>query len=81
MTDLTELVDYAWNVIKGLDAFTADDLHVLENEIELHGKDRRIIGSILNSLRRQGKISPLTYVKSTREECNSRPVMKWRVNK
>lgn len=74
------LEDYAWNIISGLKEFTADDLHVLESEIEAHGRDRRVIGALCKSFESQGKISKIGYVASKREACHGRPVLKWRVN-
>ena len=73
-----QLERYAWNVISGLDTFTADDLHVLEGEIERHGRDRRVIGALLKSLEKQGLIRKVGYVASRRRECHGRPVLKWR---
>jgi hypothetical protein len=72
------LETYAWNVISGLKLFTADDLHVLEKEIELHNRDSRVIGAILKSFERQGKIRKVGYVKSKRKEtCHGRPILQW----
>lgn len=70
---------YAWNVVSGLSTFTADDLHVLEAEIEFHGRDKRVIGAILKSFEAKGLIRKLGYVSSSRRECHGRPVLKWQV--
>ena len=64
-------------VIAGLDVFTADELHVLEGEIAECRRDRRVIGSILASLEKQGYIEKHGYVKSARKECHNRPVLQW----
>lgn len=73
------LEQYALNVIRNLDTFTADTLHVLEGEIEAHGRDKRVIGALLRSLQTQGFIEPVGYVKSHRPECHGRPIVKWKV--
>lgn len=73
------LEKYAWNVVRGLRTFTADDLHVLEEEIDLHGRDKRVIGALLKSFERQGLIRKLGYVASRRCECHGRPVLRWEV--
>ena len=58
--------------------FTVDDLHVLEPEIAKLHRDKRVLGAVLASLKRKGKIRGLGYVKSKREKCHNRPVMAWR---
>ena len=57
----SKLETYALNVIRNLDTFTADDLHVLENEISLHKRDKRVIGALLKSLQSKGYIIPIGY--------------------
>lgn len=76
----TRLERFAYNVITGLQVFTADDLHVLEAEIEAQGRDRRVIGSILKHFERIGLISQDGYQKSSRRECHGRPIVRWRVH-
>ena len=70
---------YAWNVISNMSTFTADDLHVLEKEIERCKRDRRVIGAILKRFERLGLIRKLGYVSSKRRECHGRPVLRWEV--
>lgn len=74
----SQLEKYALNVIRNLDVFTADDLHVLEREIDLHERDSRVIGALLKSLQSKGYIIPIGYRKSNRRECHGRPVVLWR---
>lgn len=76
----SNLETYAWRVVSGLKTFTADALHVLETEIELHNRDPRVIGALLKSLEAQGKIERTgVYLSSRRPECHGRPVAQWRV--
>mgnify|MGYP001313383177 CR=1 FL=1 len=69
---------YALNVIRNLTTFTADDLHVLENEIGLHKRDKRVIGALLKSLQSKGYIIPIGYRASQRRECHGRPIVLWK---
>ena len=71
---------YAWNIIRGLATFTADDIHVLETEIELQHRDRRVIGAILKGFESRGLISKMGYEASRRRENHGRPILRWRVN-
>ncbi len=80
LTSNLDLEKIAWNVISGLEKFTADDLHVIERTIQEYGRDKRVIGALLTSLEKQGKISKIGYVKSSRKECHFRPVLQWQVN-
>ena len=73
------LEGYAWNIIKNMETFTADDLHTLETEIKLHKRDKRVIGAILKTFETQGKIRNLGSVHSTRQKCHGRPIIKWEV--
>lgn len=57
--------------------FTVDDLHVLEPEIARLKRDKRVLGAVLASLKRKGKIRGLGYVKSQRVVCHGRPVLRW----
>lgn len=66
-----------WNVIRGLRRFTADDLHVLEEEITRRGYDLRVIGAVLKSFERKGLIRKVGYVCSRRSECHGRPIVEW----
>jgi hypothetical protein len=74
----SKLETYALNVIRNLDTFTADDLHVLENEITLHKRDKRVIGALLKSLQSKGYIIPIGYRASKRRECHGRPIVLWK---
>ena len=69
---------YALNIIRNLTTFTADDLHVLENEISLHKRDKRVIGALLKSLQSKGYIIPIGYRASQRRECHGRPIVLWK---
>ena len=76
-----QLEKYALNVIRNLQTFTADDLHVLDTEIAEAHRDKRVIGSILSNLRSRGYIKPVGYRKSLRPECHGRPIVVWSVVK
>ncbi len=81
MTELavnSKLETYALNVIRNLDTFTADDLHVLDTEIELHKRDSRVIGALLKSLQSKGYIIPIGYRKSNRKQCHGRAIVLWK---
>ena len=56
---------------------TADNLHVLDFSLSQLGRDRRVYGSILRNLCKEGFLKPLGYVASTRDTSHHRPVMKW----
>jgi hypothetical protein len=75
----SQLERYAYNVIRNLQTFTADDLHVLEGEIAECKRDKRVIGALLKSFQAQGIIVPDGYVKSSRVKCHGRPIVRWRV--
>ncbi len=68
-------------IAERLGTFSADDLHVLEPEIASLHRDKRVLGAVLASLKRKGKIRELGYVRSRRVECHNRPVMAWRLKK
>lgn len=60
-----------------LKIFSADDLHVLDPSLEELGRDRRVYGAILHSLKDQGKIKFVSYIPSSRQMCHNRPVAQW----
>ena len=68
-------------IAERLGTFSADDLHVLEPEIARLKRDRRVLGAVLASLKKKGKICGLGYVKSKRALCHNRPVMSWRLKR
>ena len=71
------LEDMVLRIAERLGTFSVDDLHVLEPEIARLRRDKRVLGAVLASLKRKGKIRGLGYVKSRRVECHNRPVMRW----
>jgi hypothetical protein len=77
-TDLT-LEEAVLSIARRRLTFTVDDLHVLEPMIESLHRDRRVLGAVLASLRKQGLIAPVNYERSTRKECHNRPIMRWQV--
>jgi hypothetical protein len=63
--------------------FTVDDLHT-ERVIALidrSHRDHRVLGAVLASLKKKGHIIECGYVKSTRDECHNRPVMRWKLRR
>ena len=70
---------FAWHLVSGLSTFTVDDLHVMEDLIRVHHRDRRVLGAILKSLEARGLIRKIGYESSRRSECHGRPVMRWKV--
>lgn len=62
-----------------LKVFTADDLHILDPTLDALDLDRRVYGSILHNLSKQGRIKRVGYVPSERDICHNRPVAKWKL--
>jgi hypothetical protein len=67
-------------LIRNHEYITADDLHAFEADIKAEHRDRRVIGSVLQSLKSQGVLSEAGYVKSTRKVCHGRPIVQWKVH-
>jgi hypothetical protein len=72
-----ELERAVLGIIHGLNEFTVDDLHVLEDMIVEKGRDLRILGSILRKLKQRGLIKEIRMVHSSRDTCHRRPVVLW----
>lgn len=73
----TRLEAEVLRVISKYDLFSADDLHVLEAEIDACGRDRRVLGVLLKSLERKGYIRKAGYICSRRGVCHGRPIVQW----
>jgi hypothetical protein len=67
----------AWDIIKSLSEFTVDDLHSMEDDIAMQGRDRRVLGSILRRFKNRELIKEVRTVHSKRKECHNRPVVLW----
>ncbi len=56
---------------------TADDCHVLDASVLKLGRKNQVYGPILNGLAKEGYLSKVGYVPSSRETCHNRPIVQF----
>ncbi|MCL2359689.1 hypothetical protein [Candidatus Bathycorpusculum sp.] len=76
---MVSLEDRVLEIAKVKGAFTADDLHVFDSELELFGVSRKIYGSVIAGLMHQRLIESVAFVRGNRPECHNRFIQVWRL--
>ena len=65
-------------IARRLKILSADDLHVLDVSVAKLGRERQVYGAVLAKLSKDGFLSKVGYIPSSRAACHNRPIMQWR---